>query len=89
MLKTKEEYLWANGLNAFGLLSKEPILVKYDPELDSYWDESGNFEVNDVGKDKRENYITVASPDYDDVYYWTHGVRAAHEVLGDTLCLNT
>jgi len=80
-----DKIYYGNSINLSGLYSKVPIKCDHVADYDktTYWDESGNFEVNSnkLGTTKTDDCITFSSENENDVILWTEGVLATMKLL--------
>lgn len=79
--KTKPKKLWAFWSNLYGPFYRNPIQVKYDESLKSYWDNSGEWEVKEEGLYQREAYLCFASKTKKDVELFIQGYLAAKHLV--------
>lgn len=78
--------LWAISANQFGLYQAEPLEVTYDPNLDSYWDSEGEFDVPGEGYHcLRGTVHQFASTDRDEVVQFIEDYKSAVGFVADAL----
>jgi len=79
--KTKPKIIYGNAVNLSGLYNKSPMRLKWNEELEGYWDSFGDFEVDNVGEVARDGFIAFASVSKQDVENWTRGALAVMKML--------
>ena len=75
IMKQKPTIIWAAAINLSGPWAYEPIRMKYDPELKSWYDKSGNLSVSKIGLHYQNNITTFSSENERDVGLWLSGVK--------------
>jgi len=77
----KHKTIYANAVNLSGLWSPWPIRLKWNGELESYWDDSGDFDVDELGEKDQGGIITFASTSVEEVKQWTNGAKAVMKLI--------
>ena len=80
--KNTPSEVYINGINLSGLWFKKPRKAKWDANLKSYWESSGNFDAQGLGMLVHPYHITFAGTK-DEAIIWTEGVLATMKMLSE------
>lgn len=87
-MKRKPKRLWANKINLAGLYSTKPVLVVLKTAwqermwtIGTYWDATGDVDVEKEGEVRKYGSIIFASRNKKDVQNWTKGILAVNAML--------
>lgn len=79
--KKKPKIAYGNSVNLSGLYSSHSVKLTYNPELDSWWDKSGNYNADFLGLEVRDGIVVFSSVNKRDVDLWTMGAKAVMDKL--------
>ena len=85
IMKYQKKPIYSNAINLGGLISKNPMKLKWDTTLNSYYDESGDYSVENLGLIEKSGIIIFSSENKKEVELWTNGIEATFQMLRNWL----
>lgn len=80
---TKPKEAWAFWANMYGPWYSKPVKVRYNDELGSWWDPSGDGDIEKMGLDTPTlGFVRFADPDKAQVERFIQGFMEARRLMG-------
>jgi hypothetical protein len=81
----RPKVIYANSFNLSGLYSLSPLKLTWCPDSELYFDKSGDYCVEKVGRIFDDGCIYFSSPIKEEVDLWTNGALAVLKMIS-SLC---
>jgi hypothetical protein len=81
----KNKDCWMIGINLNGLWDNKPIKGTWLGDLNSWYDESGNFNVDKIGLDERDGYLMFSSYNKKDVELFLLGAKSISKQIKNVI----
>lgn len=78
---SRPDVVYGTSVNLSGLYASDPIKCTWDPGLESWWDNDGEFDIEELGLVYERGYVKFGAVDEEEVVAFIKGVTATMHLL--------